>query len=87
MTTQIAVKLPDELVSRVDDLVSKGAFRNRSAAVRDGLEAVVRAKAREGLDQQYARAFALVPESDDELAHATQLAIQSIAEEPWDRWW
>lgn len=87
MTVQIAVKLPDSLVSQVDKLVSDGAFPSRSAAVRDGLEAVVHAKSLEALDRHYEHAYGLLPESDQEIAYATRLALWSIAEEPWERWW
>lgn len=38
MTTQIAVRLPDELVEFVDDVVSSGAQRSRAAVVTRALE-------------------------------------------------
>ncbi|MGH9128492.1 MAG: ribbon-helix-helix domain-containing protein [Acidimicrobiales bacterium] len=87
MTTQIAVKLPDDLIHRVDELVGTGEFPSRSAAVRYGLEAVVRSRARLAVDQRYRQAFDMLPESEEELAHATRLAVRSIEDEPWERWW
>ena len=38
MTTQIAVRLPDELVAFVDDLVSHGDAASRAAVVSRALE-------------------------------------------------
>ena len=38
MTTQIAVRLPDELVAFVDDLVSQGDAASRAAVVSRALE-------------------------------------------------
>jgi Arc/MetJ-type ribon-helix-helix transcriptional regulator len=38
MTTQIAVRLPDELVAFVDDLVSRGDAASRAAVVSRALE-------------------------------------------------
>lgn len=38
MSTQIAVRLPDELVHFVDDVVSSGAQRSRAAVVAKALE-------------------------------------------------
>jgi Arc/MetJ-type ribon-helix-helix transcriptional regulator len=38
MTKQIAVRLPDELVDFVDDLVESGAGRSRAAVVTQALE-------------------------------------------------
>lgn len=87
MTIQIAVKLPDELVHEVDRLVDGGAFASRSQAVRSGLEAMVAAKRREEVDRRYEAAMSRFPETDEEMAEATRLAVDSIHEEPWERWW
>jgi Arc/MetJ-type ribon-helix-helix transcriptional regulator len=38
MTTQIAVRLPDELVDFLDQLVTKGEAKSRAAAVTHALE-------------------------------------------------
>lgn len=38
MTTQIAVRLPDDLLSRLDALVERGAVLSRADAVRTALE-------------------------------------------------
>lgn len=87
MTTQIAVKLPDELVGEVDRLVAGGAFASRSQAVRTGLETLVAVRRRQEIDQRYRDAFVQLPDTDDELAEATRLAVESIHEEPWKPWW
>lgn len=87
MTKQIAVKLPDELVAEVDRLVERGAFASRSQAIRTGLEAMVAARRRAEIDRSYHDAFARVPESPEEMREATRLAVDSIHDEPWERWW
>ncbi|MEZ5121159.1 MAG: hypothetical protein R2736_06235 [Solirubrobacterales bacterium] len=87
MTIQIAVKLPDELVHAIDGLVERGAFPNRSQAVRMGLEAMVAASERQEAEQLYRDAVARVPETEAELDEATRLAIEAIHDEPWERWW
>ncbi len=87
MTTQIAVKLPPELVRELDRLVARGEFNSRSQAVRSGLEELVSARRRHEIDRQYGVAFERLPETDEELADATRLAVESINEEPWERWW
>lgn len=87
MTTQIAVKLPPELVRELDRLVARGEFNSRSQAVRSGLEELVSARRRQEIDRQYRLAFERRPETDAELADATRLAVESIDEEPWERWW
>ncbi len=87
MTTQIAVKLPDELVGELDRLVESGAFGSRSHAIRTGLETMVGARRRQELDERYRTAVERMPETEEELAHATSLAVEAIHDEPWERWW
>ena len=87
MTKQIAVKLPDELVGELDRLVERGAFDSRSQAVRSGLEAMVGAHRREELERRYREAITRMPETREEIAEATRLAVDAIHDEPWERWW
>ncbi len=87
MTTQIAVKLPEATVRRLDALVTDGVFENRSQAVRRALDVLVAAAERAAVDHAFAKGFASHPETPEELAEATRLAIESIEEEPWERWW
>ena len=85
--TQIAVKLPDTLVKRLDDLVDQGVFPNRSSAVRSAVEAIVVRQDRDALEQAYAEGYRRLPDSAGELAEARRLAGQAIVEERWDKWW
>ena len=87
MSTQIAVKLPDGLVAELDALVARGAFDSRSDAVRHGIEALVRSSERQRIDAAFEEAFSRYPDTAEELAEATRLAIESINEEPWEKWW
>lgn len=87
MTIQIAIKLPDEMVGELDELVEGGAFESRSQAVRAGVEAVVADRRRKQLEQRYRDALARMPETEAELAEAGRLAADAIADEPWERWW
>lgn len=87
MTTQVAIKLPDELVEAIDALVHQGAFKNRSEAIRSGAEAVVIQLQRQDVARRYRDAFAKHPETSDELAEASRLALEAIYDEPWERWW
>lgn len=87
MTTQIAVKLPDELVAAADRLVADGTFASRSEVVRRGVEVVVRAGRRHAADAAYQAGYAANPESEAELAEAERMALAAIRDEPWDRWW
>jgi Arc/MetJ-type ribon-helix-helix transcriptional regulator len=87
MTTQIAVKLPDELVARLDELVRRGRFPSRSTGVRRALEALLVGEERRRIDAAFTEGFRRIPDDGPELAEATRLALEAIAEEPWERWW
>lgn len=87
MTTQIAVKLADTTVAAVDRLVDSGRIASRSEAVRLGLDHVVRTYADAEIDRSFATGFRRLPETASELADAERLAGESIAEEPWEKWW
>jgi Arc/MetJ-type ribon-helix-helix transcriptional regulator len=85
--TQIAAKLPDQLVHKVDALVAEGLLPSRSWAVRRGLELVVDGLRRASVDQAFRRGYELVPETEAELDETRRLALGSIAQEPWEPWW
>ena len=87
MTVQIAVKLPERVVERVDRLVADGRYASRSDLVRRGIELAISAERRQDVDRAFEEAYATTPESDDELADARRLAIDAIDEEPWEPWW
>lgn len=86
MTTQLAVKLPEELLARLDYLVADGRFASRSDAIRHGISRVVGDAERALIDDAFAAGFARHPD-DDVLAEAERLATEAIIDEPWERWW
>lgn len=87
MTTQLAVKLPDDLVAGVDRLVATRGFSSRSHVVRQALVALLDAEERHRVDAAFAAGFARTPESEAELEDALRLGIEAIEDEPWERWW
>jgi Arc/MetJ-type ribon-helix-helix transcriptional regulator len=86
MTVQIAVRLPDELLAAVDRLVDDGRYPSRSDVVRAGLERMVADAAGRMIDQAFADGVSAHPDTDDDLQRATALAIESIDDEPWEKW-
>ncbi|GAB6936713.1 ribbon-helix-helix domain-containing protein [Isoptericola variabilis] len=63
MTTQIAVRLPDELVAWMDQQVAEGKTRSRASAV----ERALRREVRRQLAERDAQIYAETP-VDEELA-------------------
>lgn len=87
MTSQVAVKLPPEMVAAVDGLVRAGRFDSRSHAIRAGIDLVVRGARADLIDDSFRRGFQACPESTGELADARRLATEAIEAEPWEKWW
>ena len=87
MTIQIAVKLPDQVVAAIDELVAGGRFDSRSAAVRAGLDVIIHQARADQIDRAFAEGFRRYPERPEELREAQRLAIEAIEDEPWEKWW
>lgn len=82
-TEQIAVRLPAELLTALDDMVRRGTYANRAAAVRAGVRALVEAERRRRVDQSLIEGYTRVPPTPAEDAAALASLRQAIAEEPW----
>ena len=80
---QIAVRLDDELVAQVDDLVRSGVVTSRSHAVRDGLRALVERQRRRAVGAAIVEGYRRLPQTGDEVAWSDQATAAMIAEEPW----
>ncbi len=82
-TEQIAVRVPTELLAETDELVSRGIYASRAAAVRAGLEAVAEAERRRAIDESIIDGYTRVPPTAEEDAWALASLREAIAEEPW----
>lgn len=82
-TTQIAVRLPADLLAGLDELIAAGAFESRAAAVRAGVEAITAERARQEIDQAIIDGYRRMPTTTDELRAARAFLRDSIREEPW----
>jgi Arc/MetJ-type ribon-helix-helix transcriptional regulator len=82
-TEQIAVRLPEELLVELDDLVSKGVYESRAAAVRVGIETVVELERRRRTDRAVVEGYRRVPPTAAEREAAIASLREAIAEEPW----
>lgn len=80
---QIAVRLPEELLDQLDDLVTKGVYKSRAAAVRAGIEAITRLQRRHEVDRAVVEGYRRIPPSSAENDAAIASLAQAIEEEPW----
>jgi Arc/MetJ-type ribon-helix-helix transcriptional regulator len=80
---QIAVRLPAELLARLDDLVATGTYESRAAAVRAGVEAVTEMERRRLIDRAVVEGYRRTPSGEADLEAATSSLRDAILEEPW----
>jgi Arc/MetJ-type ribon-helix-helix transcriptional regulator len=83
MTVQIAVRLPDDVLARLDGLVADGAYENRAAAVRAGIEALMERERRQATDRAVVAGYRRMPPTQAEEQAALASLREAIAEEPW----
>ena len=82
-TEQIAVRLPEEMLARLDSLVGRGRFPNRVSAVRQGIELLIEVEEQRAIDAEIVAGYRRVPPTDDEHQAAVRSLRDSILEEPW----
>jgi Arc/MetJ-type ribon-helix-helix transcriptional regulator len=82
-TEQIAVRLPRELLDEVDDLVARGVYQSRAAAVRAGVEAVAESERRRQVDEAMIEGYRRRPAGAAEREAAVASLRDAILEEPW----
>jgi Arc/MetJ-type ribon-helix-helix transcriptional regulator len=82
-TEQIAVRLPEKLLALLDDLVGRGVYESRAAAVRAGVEAILELDRRRMVDQAIVDGYLRVPPTEAERQAAVSSLRAAILEEPW----
>lgn len=82
-TEQIAVRVPDDLLSALDRMVEQGRFPSRAAAVRAGIEILAELDAQAAIDVAIVDGYIRQPPTELEDAAAVASLRQAIKEEPW----
>jgi Arc/MetJ-type ribon-helix-helix transcriptional regulator len=82
-TRQIAVRLPEDLLTALDDLVARGGYETRAAAVRAGVEALLELDRRRVCDQAIVEGYRRAPPTEAERQAAIGSLRDAILEEPW----
>jgi Arc/MetJ-type ribon-helix-helix transcriptional regulator len=80
MAVQIAVRLPDEDLERLDAAVARGSYPSRAAAVRAGLQRLLRDERETQIAEAYRQGYAAEP-ADPEIGEAgLELGTTLLAE-------
>ncbi len=67
----------------LDDLVARGVYDSRAAAVRAGVDAVLELDRRRRVDEAIVEGYRVQPPTPGERAAAVASLRDAIAEEPW----
>ena len=79
----ISVRVPDDRVSAIDELVASGSHRSRAALILDALDRLVAELERERIDREIVEGYTRIPQTEEELEWADAAGRRSIADEPW----
>ncbi|MCB0995841.1 MAG: hypothetical protein KDB21_12160 [Acidimicrobiales bacterium] len=82
-TEQIAVRVPAGQLAVLDDLVERGVYETRAAAVRAGIEALIERERRRRDDRLILEGYRHVPQTAAEQAAAVASLRDAFAEECW----
>lgn len=82
-TEQIAVRVPGEQLEFLDELVRRGVYDSRAAAVRAGIDAVVELARRRQDDRDIVAGYQRIPPTEGERIASIASMRAAIAEDPW----
>ena len=87
MSTQLAIRLPDDLLRDLDWLILRLNYDSRAEAMREALIKLIDQERRREIGEQIAEGYRRMPQTEEEIASAYDSLQQSIDEEPWEKWW
>jgi len=68
MSTQLAIRLPDELLRDLDWLVLRLDYDSRAEAMREALKRLIDQERRRQIDEHYVEAYTRMPQTEEEMA-------------------
>jgi len=80
---QLVTRIDDALAAELDALVAEGVVGSRSDAVRQALHDLIDRHRRRKIGEAIVDGYRRIPETEEELAWAHDLAVRMIEEEPW----
>ena len=86
MSTQVAVRLDDQLLSGLDWIVARCDFENRAEAIRAALAELVERERNREIDERIVAAYTATPQTPDEAITADLTTWDALDEEDWSDW-
>lgn len=81
--TTVAIRIPDEVLERLDGLVHADGYATRTEAIRRAIDVLLDAHERSVVDREIVEAYIRNPQTDEEVAVASAAARALIEEDPW----
>jgi len=79
----VAIRLPDDTIEKIDELVHPGGYATRTEAIRRAIDVLLDAHERSAIDREIVDAYTRMPQTDEEVAIATAAVRALIEEDPW----
>ncbi len=83
MSKMITVRMPDERVARIDELVRAESYESRASFIVEAINRLVEELEEREIDRQIVAGYTRLPQTEDEQRWAEEAGRRSIAEEPW----
>lgn len=81
MSEQVAVRIPEAVLEGLDELVAAGRYNSRAAALRAGMDLVLRLERERAIQEEYRAAYADSPEEGWVGAAGLVLGAQLVSHE------
>ena len=86
MSTQVAIRLDDELLERLDWLVVRCRFDTRADAIRAALADLTERERQRDIGEQIADGYRRIPQTADEIAVPDFSTWDALDDEDWSDW-
>lgn len=86
MTTQVAVRLDDQLLRDLDWLVIRCSFENRAEAIRAALSELTERERQREIDERIIAAYTAMPQTADETITPDFTAWDHLDDDDWSEW-
>jgi Arc/MetJ-type ribon-helix-helix transcriptional regulator len=83
MSKMITLRMPDDRVARIDELVLAESYESRASFIVEAINRLVDEIEQREIDRQIVEGYTRIPQTDAELRWAEASALDSIREEPW----
>jgi Arc/MetJ-type ribon-helix-helix transcriptional regulator len=82
MSKMITVRMSDDRVRAIDELVASGRA-SRAAVIVEAIDRLVAQLESERIDREIVEGYTRIPQTDEELDWAEWSTFESLREEPW----